>query len=512
VAGLGALSILVVGGFAGSVYARARGVAFESLRADLRFRAETLAGLLEVGPDGVEFEVPRDTLPDFQRPGSGSFVEIVDGSGKVIVRSPSLGGARLPPPGPWEEGGESFSELPDGPGGVPCAVIARSFLARADADPPEPGSEAWTPPPPEGLRHRIQVALDSRERDRGLASLAWFLGLAGAGAVAAAVAGGLLLARLVLRPVHRMTREAATLDPADATRRLHPSTVVGELHSLAATLNSALDRLGAALERQKRFTSDASHELRTPVSALLAGTELLLRRPRTPEEYRRGLERQVRTIRRMKEITENLLALARADAAAEAPPREPLDAGEVLDAAAEEFLPLAEEKGIRLERAVAPGLRVRGDRQALARLCGNLLSNAVKFTPPGGRVLARAAPEGREALLEVEDSGPGIPPEHLPHVFERFYRVREGGDRAEGAGLGLAISEGIVRAHGGRIEASNLAAGGAAIRVRLPLLAGTGAAGDRSVAEVVGRDGPDSPGDGERMVGAGGGAGREGRP
>src|SRR6185503_14930669 len=131
--------------------------------------------------------------------------------------------------------------------------------------------------------------------------------------LAATVAGGLLVARRVLAPIRRMTEEAAELTPEETSRRLRPDTVVPELASLGATLNSALDRLGDALDRQRRFTSDASHELRTPLAVLRGNAELLLRRERSPEEYREGLARQARIAARMTEITENLLALARAD-------------------------------------------------------------------------------------------------------------------------------------------------------------------------------------------------------
>ena len=504
VLGLTAIAVLVVAGFAGAVYARARSVAHEETAGRLRLHAGTLAGLLEIGRDGIEFEAGDGMLPEYRDEESGFYAAIHAPSGKTVVRSPSLGKRSLPAPPPWvphgTEGWESIDEIEAGPDGHPCAVITRSFVARVE--PPE-GKEAdgWSPPAPEALRYRIQVAHDVRERDRGLTSLAWFLGLAGAGVLATTIGCGFLLARLVLRPIHRMTREAATLTPGDATRRLHPSTVVRELHSLAETLNSALDRLGEALERQRRFTSDASHELRTPVSVLLAGNELLLRRPRSAAEYREGLERQARTIRRMKEIIENLLALARADAAGQPVARERVDLVDTISAAVDELRPLAEEKGLVLGLDADGRVPVRGDPKALAQLAGNLLSNAIKFTPPGGRVTARVSAADGDAVLVVEDTGPGIPPEHLPHVFERFYRVNEGRDGAEGAGLGLAIAEWIVKAHGGTISAGGLPGGGAAFRARLPL--------DADAAEFAPAAVASSPAVGGAVVAAAAASGKE---
>jgi signal transduction histidine kinase len=200
----------------------------------------------------------------------------------------------------------------------------------------------------------------------------------------------------------------------------------------------------------------------------MANTELLLRKPRTADEYREGLERQLRTIRRMKEIVENLLVLARADASAEVLAREPVALGEVLSAACDEIQTLAQEKGVRVLREIAP-VRLEGDPKYLAQLASNLLVNAVKFTPAGGAVTARLEAASGTAELSVSDTGPGIPPEHLSHVRERFYRVREGRDASEGAGLGLAIVDWVARRHGGELLVESLPGEGSRFRVRLPL-------------------------------------------
>jgi signal transduction histidine kinase len=452
------------------VYARARGLAREGLEEALRLHAETLASLLEVGRDGVEFEAKPGTLREFQREGSGSFAAIHGPRGEVLLESPSLGDASLPPPPPWEPGLLRYEELEAGPGGIPCAMVTGAFLAQA-GDAAGGNGSGWTPPPEEERRFLVQVALDSRGRDRGLAELALFLVAAGAAALVLTGGAGLLLARAVLRPVGRMTREAAALTPGDPGRRLHPDAVVEELHSLAATLNAALDRLDDALGRQRAFTADASHELRTPVSVLMAGTELLLRRPRTPEEYREGLERQLRTIRRMKGIAENLLALARADAGAEAVERAPVRLDEVLGAALDEQAPLADAKGVRLVRDLGGPAVVEGSRRQLALLAGNLLSNAIKFAPEGGEVAVRLAAGGGLAEAVVSDNGPGIPPEHRERVFDRFHRVRGGSDPSEGAGLGLSIAAWVAKGHGGTIAVEERPGGGALLRVRLPLAA-----------------------------------------
>jgi signal transduction histidine kinase len=265
-----------------------------------------------------------------------------------------------------------------------------------------------------------------------------------------------------------MTEEAARLTPRDTDRRLGPDTVVKELHSLATTLNSALDRLGDALERQRRFTSDAGHELRTPVSVLLGNAELLLRRERSAEEYREGLEKQYRTAIRMRDITENLLTLARADVAGEGVRRERVRPAEILHSMCEEFRELAAGSGIRIRCHVDEDLEIVGDPGLLDLLAQNLLGNAVKFTPAGGRVDLSLTASNGHAVFTVADTGPGIPEEERQRIFERFYRVNQGKDPREGAGLGLAIVAWVVRAHGGEVDIRGAPGEGTEFVVRLP--------------------------------------------
>jgi signal transduction histidine kinase len=170
----------------------------------------------------------------------------------------------------------------------------------------------------------------------------------------------------------------------------------------------------------------------------------------------------------MRGIVEDLLALARADAGAREIEREPVRLDRVVAASCDEHAALAESRGIRLERDLEPGVIATGSPRFLARAVSNLLSNAIKFTPDGGTVTARVAggPDGAE--VSVSDTGPGIPPEHRARVFERFFRVGEGRDPAEGAGLGLSIVSWVVRQHGGTVSVDEAPGGGAAFRIRLP--------------------------------------------
>ena len=472
-AGLVLLNLAVVGGIVATVYARARREAHAALEADLRLRAGTLAGLLELDPDCVEFEISPKVLPEYTAPRSGAYAVIYDADGNAVpgCRSPSLAGKDLPRAAPWSDDGIVFAELADGPDGFPCALVTRSFVVRVEKS----GKPGWQPPA-ERLRYQIVVAADSRPRDEGLAALLLTLLGTGAAALVVTVLGGLLVARRVLAPIGRITQEAAALTPEDTSRRLRPETVSRELASLSGTLNSALDRLGDALDRQRRFTSDASHELRTPLAVLRGNAELLLRRDRSPQEYKDGLERQRRIAVRMTEITENLLALARADGGRAQIRRTRVDLPHLTRSVCDEFAGMAEEDGVSLECAAGGDVAVDGDPTYLAGLVQNLVSNALKFTPRGGSVRVAVGRDDGHAVLDVADTGPGVPEADRERVFQRFFRVNEGRDRHEGAGLGLAIAEWIVREHAGRIDVLGRDGGGALFRVRLPMGSAAGGA------------------------------------
>jgi heavy metal sensor kinase len=468
--GLVVLNLVVVGGITATVSTRARRDAREALRESLRLRAKTMCGLLERDRDGHGFDLPPRAMPEYMTPKSGAYAAMYDASGKPVARSPSLAGKDLRFPAPWSDGAFQFSEIEDGPDGIPCEVVTHSFVVHVEDEKGKYG--AWTPPTDEQRRYQVVVAADTRPRDAALASLETFLAITAASAIVATALGGFVLARLVLSPIRRMTREAAELDAGHPSRRLKPETVVRELASLGGTLNSAFDRLRDALDRQRRFTSDASHELRTPLAGLAGNAELLLRRERTAQEYRTGLARQMRIARRMTRITENLLTLARSDDGRARIERVRVDAAELTRRVCDEFEATAQESGVRLKCSADSALEIDADPACYEAVVQNLVANAVKFTPQGGSVDVTLARDGHDAILTVTDTGAGIPPAELAHVFERFFRVSQGRDRREGAGLGLAIVDWIVREHGGRVDVKSEVGRGTHFEVRMPLADG----------------------------------------
>ena len=466
--GLLLLQTALLVGIALTVHTQARDVAYAGTRAQLATRAKTLAAIVELDQGRVEFELSRGSVPEYYEEESGVYAIVYPAQSEPL-RSPSIGSHRLPATVPWERDRLVHEERAAGPFGHPCAIVTLSFLARGEIpDADDPPEEAALVPSDAESRFQVRVALDTRERAASLAGLAWFLAVVSGGALALTAAGGWWLAQRVLQPIQAMTEEATQLSADDTDRRLAPFGVVKELRVLAETLNGAFQRLADALVGQRRFTADASHELRTPISVLLSNSDLLLRRKRTVNEYVEGLELQRKVALRMRGIVENLLALARSDADRRTPAMEPAQVQALATQVAEESDGIARCAGITLEVDLEPGLVLSCDRDATLRLLANLVSNALKFTPAGGRVGLSAVGEGRDVVLTVWDTGPGIPESERACIFDRFYRIRGATSGTPGAGLGLALVQEVVEAHGGSVVVDEHVSGGAQFVVRIP--------------------------------------------
>jgi len=281
----------------------------------------------------------------------------------------------------------------------------------------------------------------------------------------ASLLGSWWLAGRAVRPVHEVIDQAEGLGAGSLDRRISAYADTVEYRRLVDVLNTMLGRIQRAFETQKRFTADASHELRSPLTVLRGEMELALRREREPGEYREVLESSVEEVRRLAAITDNLLTLARSDAGAITPEREPVDAAEVVARIADRLVPVAERGGVTLVVTRDP-VPAEVDPGLLGQVAWNLVENALKFSPSGSRVEVEVranAPRG--VTLTVMDRGPGLGQE--PHaVFQRFFREDPARTRG-GSGLGLAIVEAIARAHGGAVSAGNREGGGARISATL---------------------------------------------
>ncbi|HLV98083.1 MAG TPA: ATP-binding protein [Ktedonobacterales bacterium] len=305
-------------------------------------------------------------------------------------------------------------------------------------------------------------------------------------ALLVAAIGGYWLAGKALRPVQMITRTANEMNATDLRRRLHLQRR-DEFGELAATFDHMLARLEAAFKRQTQFTADASHELRTPLTVMGLEINRALTQLEQPEDYRQVLEHIQAENEQLITMVNRLLLLARADTGQMTLELQKVDLSDLALASVERLLPLARQSQIALATGDLPEALVRGDPRYLSQMLTNLIENAIKYSSGiGKRVQVElACEEGRWAVVRVQDDGPGIAEEHLPYLFERFYRVDKARSRREkalpqssapeseqssGTGLGLAIVQWIVQAHGGEVRVQSAIGAGARFEVRLPLL------------------------------------------
>ena len=389
------------------------------------------AGTLELPPD-LETRF-SDTEPGF------FYFAIYERDGRVLLRSENLpADATVPPPG--QELGESSriighrrEMLHAGPGGI-AVVVGRDITTEL-----------------EGLRR-----------------FGWSLGALGLGVWALGLLGGWWLAGRAIKPIAAISRTATRIAAGNLAERIDVQGTDSELDQLGRVLNDTFERLHASFEQQKQFTADASHELRTPITILLSETQRILKRERTQAEYVEAVQTCHDTAARMRRLVEALLLLARQDAAGTAPRREPCDLAVLLRETVDQLAPLAAERSVELH-AELPAAPCQIEPASVAILATNLLANAIQHNRAGGHVWLTCGATASGVTFSVRDDGPGIPPEDLPNVFRRFYRVDKARAGATGhTGLGLAIAKAIADNHGGTISVENAAGQGACFTVTLP--------------------------------------------
>ncbi len=316
----------------------------------------------------------------------------------------------------------------------------------------------------------IAVGRSTEDIDKSLAGLIRTLSIAGPFTLILAGAGGVFLAQRALKPVDKIARTAHQIGESDLSRRI-PVQSRDELGRLASTLNQMIERLERAFKRQQQFTADASHELRSPLSVIQAESTLALNKERSPDEYKRSLEVISNESAHMAKVIDQLLMLARADSGRESLSFEEIDLGDLLASIAENTEILCKDKGIEFCSDLRDSILVSGDRAKLRELFLNLLDNAIRYSPDGGTISLTLRREEDMAVIDIADTGIGIPEKDIPHIFERFYRVDRARSREQaGAGLGLSICKYIAEVHGGRIEVKSELGKGSTFSVWLPLI------------------------------------------
>ncbi|MGA2864487.1 MAG: HAMP domain-containing sensor histidine kinase [Verrucomicrobiota bacterium] len=488
----GLILVLVLAGFGLTAYQVARDNQLRGIDQELGRRL--MLSLFGPGPPGRPPERGPDQPPG-DRPGEGRrrfepaefrlrMREAIEKAGSLDAGQTNAFYYVL-----WQEDGTVLAQSAGAPKDVPLP----ERIAPAEPQAP-PGNDAVGgpmrprpgPPPFPPARTRTrgerreafrnlpggETLLVGRSITRDLAAmrrLAFRLVVAGAGVLLLGLAGGWWLATRAIRPIEDISATALKIAAGDLSQRINAADTDSELGRLAGVLNSTFGRLEAAFAHQARFTSDASHELRTPVSVVLSQTQTALSRERSPAEYRAALEACQRAAQRMRKLTRSLLELARLDAGQEPIRREPFDLARVTRECVELVRPLAAERGVEIHCDL-PAVQCLGDAERISQVATNLLSNAIHFNRPGGEVRVSTRAENGAAVLTVADTGEGIPAQDLPHIFERFYRVDKSRSGVQGqTGLGLAISKAVVEAHSGTIEVASQPGAGSSFSVKLPL-------------------------------------------
>jgi two-component system heavy metal sensor histidine kinase CusS len=317
----------------------------------------------------------------------------------------------------------------------------------------------------------IQAAASMIPNARALQELVMILLSIGPLVLACGLGCGYWLARKALAPVDQMTATAAEITSTRLDRRLDEPVTDDELSCLARTFNAMIARLQRSFEEVRRFTADAAHELRTPLATMRTEAEVALRSPRSPERDARVLENLLEEIERLTRLVSHLLFLCREDTGVGVGDLQPMRLDDVVRDVGEHMQVMAREKGVTLVIDLPETCRVNGNTDRLRQLFFNLFDNAIKYTPTPGKVTVQVEALNGQVHATVTDTGIGIKAEHLPLVFNRFYRVDPSrSPETEGSGLGLAICQSIAEAHRGRIEIESTLGSGTRVSLVLPML------------------------------------------
>jgi signal transduction histidine kinase len=449
---LAALAV-VLAGFSVSLYLLARAHLHQQVEERVEAALSTLAAVAEVGPEGIEWELAGRPLTLGQAALGEQIAWLVtDEQGQVIDRSRQPAGEEL------------ASRLPQATDGW---QIGQRRLGPAEPTAARPSSAT---PQEEGRKYAaltITVGLSLEPVRSTLHHLAGVLGGLCLGVWLVALVAGRLVCRRALRPVTLMAAAAREMGPDDLGRRL-PRTVSGdELEDLSRAFNGLLDRLQESVERERRFTSDASHQLRTPVATILGQIEVALRRERSPEEYRRVLALVQQRAGHLRRLVEALLFLARTGADARLPELERMRLNEWLHEHRQTWVDHPRAGDLRFICEGDGSDEIETHPVLLGELLNILLDNACKFSRPAMPIMVRID-HGPEAIrLSVIDQGCGIQEADLPLVFKPFFRSSDQSHAVDGLGLGLSIAKRLAEAFGGTLTVTSQVGQGSTFTLRL---------------------------------------------
>jgi two-component system, OmpR family, sensor kinase len=315
----------------------------------------------------------------------------------------------------------------------------------------------------------VQVGTSLEDFDETMKRLLIIMIIAIPTSIASTIAIGYAAARKALKPVDKMRKTAFKITSRNLGERIDIGRRRDELGKLAQTFNEMIDRLQDGFQRINQFSSDVSHELKTPLTIIKGETEVALRKERTVDEYKTILESHLEEVDQMTRIIEDLLLLSKADKGEMRMSVENMDARDLIMNVYSDMRLLSQQKGVHLVAETMADTKLRGDELKLRRMLRNIVDNGIKYTQAGGTVEISSRTNDGFITMEVRDTGIGIAKEDLRYIFDRFYRADRARKRESGSGLGLSISKWIVEAHGGTIEVESQASSGSLFVIRLPL-------------------------------------------
>jgi heavy metal sensor kinase len=463
---------MVLAGFSATLFLLARSYLYRQVDERLESALDTLSASVEEGPDGIEWEstqrhfsLGQDDAPDQVR------WVVLDAQGNVVDRSRNLSKDDALVEMAWSMALNSAAFDESSKNGSPRRVLQRRVPEFTPTNVVGVHATQSTPTIKPEIRYSalaLTAAISRQPAQTALSRLAVALFGLSAAIWATACIVGRRYCRRALRPVTRMASAARAMQAADQGRRLPVAATGDELENLGQSFNGLLGRLQESFERQKRFTSDASHQLRTPLAAMLGQVEVALRRSREPAEYQQTLTMVREHAIHLQAIVEALLFLARTEAEAKSPNAEPLELGAWMKRHLSSWSSHPRASDLCLE--CAADLGIMAPAPLLSQLIDNLLDNACKYSEPGSPITIHVGTSGDHARVLVEDRGSGIPARDLPHIFEPFYRSPEARRLGKsGVGLGLAVARRIAVALGGSLEAQSEVGHGSRFTLRLPL-------------------------------------------
>lgn len=456
----GGIVIVAVPVFSASTYFGVRHVMFESLQNEHELVITAVENHFDA-TTGTFKNIAEDHLY-LNLNMEEAYMVVFDANGEPIFRSPMANMIQLSVPLAKDQP-EIVTIITQDPDALPLFHLASSDHVRFHAVSKKLYHDGK-------LVGWVNLASSLDDTDRALRALLQTLFVAKALSLGILLGGGIFITRSSLKPVAAITKKAREITAKNLGERIEVVNKNDEIGQLAIVLNSLLDRLQRAFDSQQRFLADAAHELKTPVAILRTQWEDELNNPQLPDDFKEKLVGDIETITRLTRVINSLLLLSQTEAVTKSFDFAPVRWDEVVKDVVADTLVLAGMKRQTIEFDRVQDAVVDGDHDRLYQLVFNLIDNAVKYTPDGGKITVSLTIESRFAVLEIQNTGQGIPEEDIPHVFDRFFRVdRDRSRKTGGSGLGLAICKMIAETHRGRIVVASKPGEGTVFTVRLPL-------------------------------------------